>query len=142
MRSAGRYSFVFTRFAPGQPLTADGKLPAFEQDLVSRTHQDTVRLLWGEQLRGRRCVCRRGSCCCAAHTHVRTTAASSSDSNGNRAGSGSNASHHFRLTFPAERALRTGIGYSWQMCGDAYVRPPALDLDYGTSNAITFRCFR
>ena len=58
--------------------------------------------------------------------------ASSSDSNGNQAGSGSNDNHHFRLTFPAEHALRTGIGYSWQMCGDAYVRPPALDLDYGT----------
>ena len=51
---------------------------------------------------------------------------------GNQAGSGSNANHHFRLTFPAEHDLRTGIGYSWQMCGDAYVRPPALDLDYGT----------
>ena len=33
---------------------------------------------------------------------------------------------------PTEHDLRTGIGYSWQMCGDAYVRPPALDLDYGT----------
>ena len=64
--------------------------------------------------------------------HVRAIAASSSDSNGNQAGSGSNANHHCRLTFPAEHDLRTGIGYSWQMCGDAYVRPPALDLDYGT----------
>ena len=56
--------------------------------------------------------------------------------------SGGNANHHCRPTFPAENALRTGIGYSWQMCGDAYVRPPALDLDYGTPNAKTFRCFR
>ena len=76
-------------------------------------------------------MCRRGSCCCEADTHVRTTA-SSSDKQAAAASLMLETWLSLLPRVPTENALRTGIGYSWQMCGDAYVRPPALDLDYGT----------
>ena len=73
--------------------------------------------------------------------HVRATASSS-----DKQAAAASLMLETRLSLlprvPTEHDLRTGIGYSWQMCGDAYVRPPALDLDYGTPNAKTFRCFR